>query len=314
MAGFSTEIARKKRIDHVIDHILANLTSEISLETLAGVANYSPFHLQKTFKEIVGESPKQYIIKLRLETAFHLIVIHPQKSIQEISLDCGFSSHAVFTRAIKNYFGHSPEQLRNLPHKARMKIFHALSPGRAAGLERESGSMRESGLTREPGKTQSTDIPAPTPVRIIKKEPVKGVYLIAPSDDPLEIQRSFKALSAIAGVRDRGTTGSESKMYGILSPHQRNIYRAFIPYNKEVSGTNDLHITEIKGGKFASFKVRGDLKQTYRAAHYFYRQWLPDNGYKIAGVTGFETFSGDPASTSYLQLEREIHIPIEPLF
>ena len=295
MSDNAIDNEQKRRIDHVVHYISDHLDDQVSLETLAGVAHYSAFHLQKVFKQIVGDSPKQYTIKLRLETAFHLLVIHPQKSIQEISVESGFSSPAVFSRAMKHYFGHSPEQIRDLPHRAKMKLLHSVTP------KTFPGQLPISGGGPQVSKAA---------ISVIKKESVKGIYLVAPFDDPLDIQRAFKELTKIAGPRDWLKAGS--RMYGILSPHQRNIYKAFLPVNQEVEGTEKFTFTEIKGGTFATFKVSGDLKQVTKAAHYFYREWLPVSGYKIAGITGFETFAENPADTPYYQLEREIYIPIGP--
>ncbi|MDP4149658.1 MAG: helix-turn-helix domain-containing protein [Bacteroidota bacterium] len=295
MAGYSADIEHKRKISHVIDHILGNPDGRISLQALGAVANYSPFHLQKVFKQVVGESPKQYMIKLRLETAFHLLIIHPHKSIREISIDGGFSSPAVFSRAIKSYFGHSPEQLRELSHRERMKLLHTATRKAA----------------REPIPiTYSSLSSGNTIIHSIRRESIKGIYLLAPFDNPREIQRAFKELSKIAISHDWVTPATTP--CGILSPHQRNMYRAFLPVDPTAAGVDCFPHTVIKGGKYASFKVRGDLRQTNKMAHYFYQRWLPESGYKISGVTGFETFSGDPANTPYDQVEREIHIPIEP--
>ncbi len=54
-----------------MNFIFKNLKEELSLEKLASTANYSAFHFQKIFKQVIGESPKQYIIRLRLENAAH---------------------------------------------------------------------------------------------------------------------------------------------------------------------------------------------------------------------------------------------------
>ena len=295
MYGNPADTEHKRRIDHVIDYIFTHLNTPISLQTLANVANYSPFHLQKVFKQVIGDSPKQYTIKLRLETAFHLLIIHPQKSIQEISIDSGFSSPAVFSRAIRSYFKHSPEQIRDLSHRERMKLLHRAAP-KSASFQ---APIPDSSIN--PGKVS---------IRAIKKESVRGIYLVAPFDAPAEIQRTFKDLSKIARSQDWAASGSG--MYGILSPHQRNTYKSFLSVSKDMTGTDKFTVTEIKGGTFAAFKVKGDLRRTNKAAHYFYHRWLPDSGYKIAGVAGFETFADDPSCTPYYQLEREIHIPIEP--
>jgi AraC family transcriptional regulator len=296
MSGKAVDNDQKRRIDQVVNYISEHLDDQVSLETLAGVAHYSPFHLQKVFKQIVGDSPKQYMIKLRLETAFHLLVIHPQKSVQEISAESGFSSPAVFSRAIRGYFGHSPEQIRQLSHRAKMKLLHSFTP---KSFPKQSPIPGGAGGDRQEGK--------PT-IRVIKRGSVKGIYFLAPFDKPEEIQLAFKQLAKIAGVHEWPGSG----MYGLLGPHQRNSYKAFLPVDQEAEGTDKFTFTEIKGGTFATFKVRGDLKQVNKAAHYFYREWLPDSGYKIAGTTGFETFAENPAFTPYHQLEREIHIPIGP--
>ena len=235
-----------------------------------------------------------------METAFHLLIIHPQKSIQEIAIDSGFSSPAVFSRAVKSYFGYSPEQIRELPHKGKMRLLH--------NATQKSDPAPTATSSQNPAQANATH-PAPA-IYILKKASVKGIYLAVPFDNPQEIQRAFTSLSGTANAHAWTITGAG--MYGILGPHQRNTYKAFLPINTGSATTDKFPLAEIKGGQFATFKVRGDLRWTNKAAHYFYQQWLPDSGYKIAGVTGFETFSGNPALTPYYQLEREIHIPIEP--
>jgi AraC family transcriptional regulator len=285
---------RRKRINRVLDYILAHPDQDISLQTLAGLAHYSPFHLQKIFKETVGESPKQYILKLRLETALHRLIIHPQKTIQEIAADCNFPSPASFTKAIKNYFGHPPEQLRQLPHKEKMKILHARNPTSTPRPGHASTAVGSNG---------------PVDIRTIKTTTIKGIYLLVPFDNPDAIQQAFAQLTTNARANDWPTT----HLYGILTPHQRNSYKAFLPC-PQGAVTDPFTCTDIPGGKSAVFTIKGDLKQTNKAIHYFYQRWLPDNGYKIAGIAGFETFSGDPAATTYYQLERHIHIPIEPIY
>jgi AraC family transcriptional regulator len=278
---------RKGRINRVIDYIFTHVDQDITIRSLTGVAHYSPFHLQKVFKQMVGESPKQYALKLRLETAFHLLVIHPLKPIQDISSDCGFSSPAVFSRAFKSYFGYSPEQIRCLSHKEQMKLLHP-----------HHGTV-QSGLTPTERKP---------PIQVIRRQPVRGVYILIPFDDSGAIHRAFQTLSRFFRARHGETP--EMSLYGILAPHQRNSYKAFLPLSDDDCSL--FPVTTIAGGTFATFSIRGDLRQTNQAAHYFYQSWLPASGYKIAGITGFETFTEDPAATPYFELKRQIYIPIEP--
>jgi YesN/AraC family two-component response regulator len=45
----------QRRIDSVIDYILKHINEPVSLKTLAEVAHYSPFYLQKLFKQFTAD-------------------------------------------------------------------------------------------------------------------------------------------------------------------------------------------------------------------------------------------------------------------
>lgn len=291
---------RQQKIHGVLDYIFTHLDQEVTLQTLSQVAHYSPFHLQKLFKEFVGESPKQYALKLRLETAFHVLIIHPHKSIQEVALDGGFSSAAVFSRAMRNYFGHPPEKLRMLSHKAKMKLLH----GDTYAHQSIHPHQR---LTH----TQTDLVPASEHpiIQVIREKPVKGIYQLASFNQPGKIRQAFQALAYYAQTHDVNM----KHVSGILAPIQRNIYKAFLPLPQDQLHALPFPRCEIKGGTYATFMVIGDLVQSQKTGHYFIHHWLPRSGYKVAGIEGFETFTGDPASTPYYQLQRQIHIPIEPV-
>lgn len=294
MRDIETSKEHKKRIDAVINYILKNINNDISLHALALVANYSPFHLQKLFKQLTGESPKQYIIKIRLETALLLMVIHPYKSLKEIGLDAGFSSPSVFSRAVKNYFGISPEEIRGYSPKERMLVFKSKKPKTThqIGIDAETAVIK-------------------LDIQVKKIETIRGFYLLAPCDDPAKIQESFNEIMQIAIAND--LLSDHKKIYGILSPHQGNIYKTFVAVNKRQQLPKKFNVTEIKAGKYVSFKIRGDIKQTIAAGHFLYHNWLPGNGYKIADIIRFEVFSENPATTPYHELNREVYLPVEPM-
>lgn len=274
-------------ITRLIDYIFTHYDEDISLETLAGVAHYSKDHLPKLFKAAVGATPKQYSLALRLEAAFHYLVILPDKPVQDVALENGFSGLSVFSRAIKNRYGHSPEEIRRLPHSRQMRLLH--------GARRPSESGK--GVT-----VAGAAVEGPVPeIAIVRVETVSGIYLAAPFDDVGKIAAAFRSLSGYA---------SGGVFYGILMPHLRNTYRAFLSLAGGVE--TGCSTGEIKKGAYARFTVSGDAGATNKAAHYFYRQWLPASGYRIAGIAGFESFDGNPGTTSYFDLKRIIHIPIAP--
>jgi transcriptional regulator GlxA family with amidase domain len=46
-------------------HIQAHLDEDLSLEVLSAKASLSPAHFQRTFQALVGETPKNYVARLR---------------------------------------------------------------------------------------------------------------------------------------------------------------------------------------------------------------------------------------------------------
>lgn len=279
-----------RRIAQVIDYIFKHSAEDISVDILASVAHYSPDHFQMLFKQAVGETPKQFSLKLRLETAFLYLIIHPQKHVWQIALDCGFSSAAVFSRAMRNCFGHSPGKLRSLAHRQQMAILHNKWPNHSAPSH--SSNQAEPFIAPE--------------IHIVQRKKLFGIYKMTAFDDAIAIRSAFRDLMLFA--RTQGVL--TPSLHGILSPFRGNSYRAFLPIVTD--GDHSLPSCEIPGGTFAGFSVSGDLDNAKNAVHYFAHRWLPVNGYKVAGFEGFETFTEDPAGKPYFQLRRQVYIPIEP--
>lgn len=119
------------------------------LAELAAEAQRSPTHFQRTFAKLVGESPKRYDTRLRLEAAAMLLVCGGA-AVLDIALEVGFDSHEGFTRAFRSQFDTSPREFRrNHAH---------LSP---AALDRHASVVRHVGpcigLYRMPTPQASED-------------------------------------------------------------------------------------------------------------------------------------------------------------
>jgi AraC family transcriptional regulator len=91
--------------------IRGRLDANISLDALASRSGWSPFHLHRAFTRMVGETPKRYTLRLRLEGAAARLLASDD-SIVEVALDAGFKSHEVFTRAFRRHFGRTPAAYR----------------------------------------------------------------------------------------------------------------------------------------------------------------------------------------------------------
>ena len=92
-------------------YIQAHLEEDLSLAVLSEKASLSPAHFQRTFQALVGETPKNYVARLRLERAAFRLLIHDE-TLLDIALDCGFQNHETFTRAFRRRFGMAPGSYR----------------------------------------------------------------------------------------------------------------------------------------------------------------------------------------------------------
>jgi len=82
-----------------------------TLASLAAQSNSSASSFQRKFSQIIGESAKQYSLRLQLECAA-LYLLTSDRSIHQTSLDAGFASHEGFTRAFQRHFGSTPSDFR----------------------------------------------------------------------------------------------------------------------------------------------------------------------------------------------------------
>ena len=70
-------------------HIQTQLDCDLSLDALAKHAGFSPSHFHRVFRSVVGETPKQYTQRLRLERASIELCLY-KTTVLETALACGF--------------------------------------------------------------------------------------------------------------------------------------------------------------------------------------------------------------------------------
>lgn len=100
------------RINRVMDYIGRNLDKPIDLSVMADIASFSPYHFHRIFTYIVGETPNNFVLRIKLEKAGQLLQDSPKATISEIATQCGFGNNSSFSRAFKGYFGMSAKEFR----------------------------------------------------------------------------------------------------------------------------------------------------------------------------------------------------------
>lgn len=81
------------------------------IEEAANVCGISHEHLTRMFRAETGQTPLQYLTKLRIEHGLFLL-LNTQDSIDSIAVSCGFLNGNYFAKVFRRYLHCSPEEYR----------------------------------------------------------------------------------------------------------------------------------------------------------------------------------------------------------
>ena len=97
----------------VVDYVEANLGDQISLADLAAAAGLSRYHFNRAFKAASGESPYQYVLRRRIETA-QLLLAEQGLSVEQVAAAVGFRNASYFQKMFKARVGLNPSDVARL--------------------------------------------------------------------------------------------------------------------------------------------------------------------------------------------------------
>lgn len=97
--------------NEVLVHINNHLDNKITLESLAELTGYSPFHLQRKLSKELGMSLGKYIQNQRMHTAAYFLAL-TKLPLEDIKYLVGFDDNSAFGRAFKKLYKVSPLQYR----------------------------------------------------------------------------------------------------------------------------------------------------------------------------------------------------------
>jgi PAS domain S-box-containing protein len=119
VAGFARDVKKAHstfkpymEMSKVIEYILSNYASQISLEALAKMAALSPSQFERRFKKSFGSTPTEYIRSIRIQAACQYLA-EGTLSISQIAFKTGHYDHSHFNRYFSRYMGQSATRYRN---------------------------------------------------------------------------------------------------------------------------------------------------------------------------------------------------------
>lgn len=100
--------AHAHRIRHAIELISDRLALQCSLSSISREVGMSPFHFARTFSGLVGLSPHQYLLQLRLRRS--AMLLREGASVTTAALRSGFDNLPHFSRSFRRRFGVNPSK------------------------------------------------------------------------------------------------------------------------------------------------------------------------------------------------------------
>lgn len=102
------QIASGNRLAFVVDYIKQRIREDLSLEELANKACMSKAHFLRSFKQELGLTPMEYVLKERLKLAKNYLKLGSFQ-VKEVAVMAGFKNISYFIRAFKQEFGKTPK-------------------------------------------------------------------------------------------------------------------------------------------------------------------------------------------------------------
>ena len=98
-------------VNSIISYMNDNYMNDISLDKISKNMYLSPVYISKIFKEEIGDSPINYLIKIRLAKAEELLKDNALP-IKVIAKSVGYNDAYHFSKLFKKYYGVSPSSFR----------------------------------------------------------------------------------------------------------------------------------------------------------------------------------------------------------
>lgn len=294
-----TEQDYTERMLKVLVHIQQHLDEALSLDDLAAVAHFSPYHFHRIFQGMVGESLMAHVRRLRLERAATRLK-HSDQPVTHIAFEAGYETHEAFTRAFRAMFGESPTGFRevhqSLPMPHVPSGVHYAPDGEPASFTAHMGG--------------------PTVEAKVEKIDEMKVAFIRHVGPYHEVGPTWAKLCKWAGPRR--LMGWMPKLLGLchddpdVTPPDKIRYDACLVIKEDIEPEGEIGVQAIAGGDYAVAIHRGPyekLSETYAA---LCGQWIPAQGREIRSAPCFEVYKNSPETTKPEKLVTEVHVPLEP--
>ncbi len=273
----NTSYEHQERINEALYRIHADLSGELDILSLAQRACYSPYHFQRIFKQITGESVHDYVRRCRLEWAANLLIYNPDTAIVEIATECGFHSNASFNHAFKAFVGCSPSVWRTEGYENHSRSLKTL------------WSVSDSNPHRKyyVDTLHETDRPELPPVVIkhLASQPVAYIRHIGYDQGIGEVwARLLDWASGHEIAVEKQQMIALHHSNPDLIPFERCRYVACLTLPTKTYPSDGVGVMEIPGGLHACCEAEGVFGDLLYLMRNLYMHWLPASDYQARSI------------------------------
>lgn len=294
----------KARIDRVLTYIEANLHTRLTLTEIAEISHFSPYHFHRIFSGFMGETVNDFIARRRLERAVNQLIFKPNLPVTQVALDCGFSSSANFSRAVKLHFGYSPSELRNPDKAESSKIGKLFSK---YGKEFQPSDLYPSRVTTHVMNQMGFK---DTNMNIEVRELVNKPVCTLASAQGYKTEGIYAAWDKLINwACNHGIKPEEQERFALafdnptVTPIDKCRYTAAIVITEGMPVSAPFELTEIPAGRYAVLHYKGPVENAINAQLSIYSDWLPESGFEPDNYPLMERYLNDAREDGYVEME-----------
>jgi AraC family transcriptional regulator len=325
MASVSNRPVYEGRVNAVIDYIEAHLGEELTVEQLAEVAHFSPYHFHRIFSAMTGETLGGFIGRVRLEHAANRLLAQPRRPVTDIALECGFGSPSSFSRAFREAYGTSPSGWRAGGHREheRQSRDPSADPSPTDLAARGHFGVTGTRLSVENGRTV-WDVAAGTlgsVAVVIEEQPHTEVAYVRYTGRYQGLAEVFSELYArlLRWAEPRGFVEDGTALYNVyhddptLTDDDRLRLTVCLPVPAETAPDGDIGRTALPAGAVAVGRFELGLNDYPEAWYAMAGGWMPDSGYEPDDRLPFERFIVGRTARAEGAEAVDIGMPVRPL-
>lgn len=266
-----TEQNYRRRIARVIEAIMVDPAAPHSVESLAAVAHFSPFHFHRLYRAMTGESVAATIRRVRLAQAATQLAASPA-SVTETALEAGYDSSQSFARAFRGMTGITPTAFQ----------------------------LQQQTITSNPPTVTVSDRPSATLFGLRHEGPAQTI-----PHSYRRLAQRFAERGRAWHEMTRVGIGSGDPEQG-----QGFWYFAGVMLPPDDAAAKGLEQLDLPGGLYGCYRLMGAYSLISPTFQTLFGGWLPQSGYEPDDRPIIELYLNHPARVTEHEIATDLLVPL----